>query len=131
MHEVTKSIEFDAAHRLMGYPGLCAELHGHRYRVEVTVRGEELNELGILVDFHDLKEWMIFLGDWDHAALLCGNDPLLGQLTRIISFRENPTAEHMAKAIFNNIRTHLRELPVELVKVRVYETPDAWADYYE
>ena len=55
MFELTTIVDFEAAHCLRDYPGKCSRLHGHNWQVEVTVAGTKLNELGLLIDFRDLK----------------------------------------------------------------------------
>ena len=70
MFEVSIKSRFSGAHRLEGYPGKCADLHGHNWDVEVFVRGERLNETGILVDFRRLKETVAdTLAGLDHSDL--------------------------------------------------------------
>lgn len=109
---------FDAAHKLVGYKGKCARLHGHTWKVEVFVVGERLNDKGILLDFSILKEKISkMIERFDHKFL---ND-----------FKEigNPTCENISKYIFEN----LKDLPnnVKLEKVRVWEGQKSWCAYYE
>lgn len=109
---------FDAAHKLVGYEGKCAELHGHTWKVEVFVTGEKLDEIGMLIDFKTLKQKVREITEkFDHSFL---ND-----------FKElgNPTSENICRYIFQN----LKGLPktVRLEKVRVWESPDSWCEYYE
>lgn len=56
MFEITVAKYIDSAHLLRGYQGKCANIHGHTWRVEVTLKGEQLNQIGLLVDFHDIKK---------------------------------------------------------------------------
>jgi len=118
MYRLRIESHFDAAHWLDGYEGKCARLHGHTWKVEVFVIGENLNHIGMLIDFEVLKEKVNeIIGKFDHNFL---ND-----------FKEigNPTSENLARYIFNN----LRGLPknVKLEKVRVWESPTSWCEYYE
>jgi 6-pyruvoyltetrahydropterin/6-carboxytetrahydropterin synthase len=109
---------FDAAHKLIGYEGKCAELHGHTWKVEVFVVGDRLNDIGILVDFSILKEKMSkIIEKLDHKFL--NNIKEIG----------NPTCENLSKYIFEN----LKDLPknVKLEKVRVWESEKSWCEYYE
>ena len=109
---------FDAAHKLIGYQGKCAELHGHTWKVEVFVVGEKLNDVGILVDFNVLKERLSkIVGRLDHK--------LLNDLEEI----GNPTCENLSKYVFEN----LKDLPkhVKLEKVRVWEGEKSWCEYCE
>ena len=133
MFHVTRRFEFDSAHRLLGYGGPCRFLHGHHYAVEVTVSGDQLDGLGMLVDFGELKGvvWGWLKANWDHAALLSEDDPLLAQTEGAYSMgNRNPTAEVMAEMSFNGFKTMLSSR-VKLVRVRLYETPNCWVDYNE
>src|SRR3989304_3981087 len=98
MYELSIDERFSAAHRLPGYPGACARLHGHNYRVRVTVRGEELNELGMLVDFGELKRiCREILGELDHQ--------LLNDLPEFQN--QSPTSEHLARFVFEEVSARL------------------------
>ena len=118
MYRLRIESHFDAAHKLVGYKGKCSRVHGHRWKVEVFVLGEKLNSIGILVDFEVLKQKLEKIVEkFDHSFL---ND-----------FKEigNPTSENISKYIFKN----LKGLPnsVKLEKVRVWESPEAWCEYFE
>ena len=118
MYRLRTQSHFDAAHKLIGYKGKCSQLHGHTWKVEVFVVGEKLNDIGILADFKKLKERLKEITEkFDHSFL---ND-----------FKEigNPTAENISKYIFEN----LKGLPktVRLEKVRVWESPDSYAEYFQ
>ena len=117
MHRLRVQSCFDAAHKLIGYKGKCSQLHGHTWKVEVFVVGEKLNDIGILADCKILKERLREITErFDHGFL---ND-----------FKEigNPTVENISKYIFEN----LKGLPkgVKLEKVRVWESPDSYAEYF-
>jgi 6-pyruvoyltetrahydropterin/6-carboxytetrahydropterin synthase len=75
---VTRRFEFDAAHRLIGHQGKCRWLHGHHYVAEVQVATEQLNDLGMAIDFGDLKTLIGgWINDhWDHNIILNTSDPL-------------------------------------------------------
>lgn len=132
VYRVTRRFEFDAAHRLFGYDGPCARIHGHRYVAEVSVEGEELDQLGMLVDFGWLKKLVedevVYV--WDHRLLLKDEDPLKfgGEERRL---KENPTAEYMAAIIWSTVKFRLPAKGIRLANVRLYETPDCWVDYHE
>jgi len=118
MYRLRVESHFDAAHKLVGYNGKCSELHGHTWKVEVFVTGEELDKIGMLVDFKILKSRLKEITEkLDHSFL---ND-----------FKKigNPTSENISKYIFKN----LRDLPkdVRLEKVRVWESPSSWCEYHE
>ena len=107
---VTRSFTFDAAHVLPWHPGKCARLHGHTYRVDVTVAGP-LDENGIVVDFGDIKTAAAaVIEPLDHTLL---NDTL-----------DNPTAERLALHILSS----LRDNGLAATAVRVWETADCSAE---
>lgn len=143
MFTCTRRLSFDAAHRVLGHQGKCRHLHGHRYDVDVTVYTTKLDGLGMVVDFGVIKEKV---GAWmdeylDHNIILNEADPLLadadkhygpapvfmGKSPYVLS--ENPTAENLAKLIFTLATTVLTENALAVSNVRVYETPNCWADY--
>lgn len=132
----TRKLDFDAAHRVLGHKGRCRFLHGHRYSIEVTCETHDLDDLGMVVDFSCIKT---VIGGWidsqfDHNILLNPDDP---QIKHILGTEErppyimttgNPTAENIAKEIYNRTHKLLPEM-IKMVKVRVYETPNCYADY--
>jgi 6-pyruvoyltetrahydropterin/6-carboxytetrahydropterin synthase len=131
MFKVTKHIEFCYGHRLLNYGGKCRHLHGHNGRVEVDVQADKLDARGMVHDFSDIKE---AIKNWidetlDHRMLLHKDDPILPVLKQrdepFYTMDENPTAENIAKLIFNHART--KGLPV--VEVRLWETPSSCASY--
>lgn len=137
MITITRRLEFDTAHRVLGHEGKCRHLHGHRYVAELTIQAPELDSLGRVIDFGVVKQkvggWVD--ANWDHNCLLHPEDPLIGEDTRFLVGRDpyilpegNPTAENIAKHLFYVSRSLL---PSELtvIKVRIYETPNCWADY--
>ncbi|MCD6320105.1 MAG: 6-carboxytetrahydropterin synthase QueD [Candidatus Desulfofervidaceae bacterium] len=112
---------FAAAHRLRDYRGKCETLHGHNWKVEVYVVGNELNKEGILIDFKELKSLVKkCLERLDHTYL---ND-----LTPFD--KENPTSEHIARYIFHFLKKHLPP-HVSMKKVTVWESETACAEYWE
>jgi len=121
MYELTIEREFSAAHCLRGYPGACARLHGHNYRVLVTVRGEKLDELGMLMDFGDL-------GDICEEVL----DPLdHTDLNQIPPFDQiNPTSENLARHIYEQLAERLPP-QVQMSAVTVYESARSRATWRE
>ena len=142
MYRVTRRFEFEAAHRLLGYEGKCKHLHGHSYVAEVTVEGPELGKLGMLVDFGALKRLFGAWIDkyWDHNILLCRSDAdmwekmpeLNGGKLPFSTCSNLPTAEVMARLLFVAGQEMLSlDKRVDLVKVRIQETTDCWAEYYE
>jgi len=117
MYRLRIESTFDAAHKLVGYNGKCARLHGHTWKVEVFVTGEKLDEIGMLVDFKILKKRLEEITEkLDHS--------FLNEIKEI----GNPTSENVSKYIFKSLR-----MPngVRLEKVRVWESPTSWCEYYE
>ncbi len=115
MYELTVKGHFDAAHALRGYAGECRELHGHTWDVEVTVAGEDLDDVGILYDFKMLKDDLsAVLAPFDHAYL---NE--VGPFDEI-----NATAENLARAVFGGVSERVGKR-VRVVEVAVWESPVA------
>lgn len=108
---VTRSFTFDAAHQLPWHPGVCARLHGHTYRLEVTATGP-LSPTGIVIDFVDLKQAVqgAVLDDLDHR--------LLNELI------DNPTAERVALDALDRLLA--AGLPI--TRLRLWETPDCFVE---
>lgn len=108
---VTCAFRFEAAHHLPHHPGRCRDLHGHGYRLEVTVAGETGAD-GMVIDFARIEEVVTeeILSHWDHRLL---NDVV-----------ENPTAEILAHEAF----VRLRSAGLDIESVKLWETPDAWVE---
>ena len=122
MYELTVEAAFEAAHRIENYPGKCAQLHGHNWTVEATVQGNELNELGILIDFKILKaELNKILDELDHKYL-----------NELAAFAEkNPTAENLAKEIFEKLSAaEIFFGETKLTAIKVHESPKSCVTYY-
>lgn len=121
MYELTVIVEFEAAHRIVDYPGKCNRLHGHNWSVEATVVGEKLDKLGMLIDFKEVKKAVNQVVDqMDHYYL----NELAGFQT------ENPTAENIAKYIFEELEKN--ELFADIIKVKsikVWESPKSAVMY--
>jgi len=118
-YSVTKAFRFEAAHNLPGYEGVCANLHGHSYRLEVTVEGEVQTEgpnLGMVVDFSDLKRAVDYciIKELDHKNL---ND--------VLPFR--PTAELMAAWILGKLLKYSGDY-AKIKRVRLWETGNSYAE---
>ena len=119
VYSLTVKEHFDAAHALIGYPGQCKDLHGHTWDIEVTIKGTELDEVGIVYDFKDLKDDLKrILDQYDHVYL---ND--VEPFDTI-----NATAENLARVIFEQMEEQLPP-DITLVEVAVWESPLAKLSY--
>ncbi|MFA4945554.1 MAG: 6-carboxytetrahydropterin synthase [Lentisphaeria bacterium] len=124
MFEIFVKTQFSAAHRLAGYPGNCANWHGHNWDVTVTLGVAELNALGLAVDFRDVKrEVGALMAELDHTAL--NENPAF--------VAPNPTCEVVARHLYRSLQERLRAIqsPARVLRVQVSETPNAGAVYYE
>ena len=120
--EVMIERNFSSAHQLRGYKGKCENLHGHNYKIEIYARGRELDNIGLLVDFTELKRVLRgIIAGIDHQFL---NDLEAFQAV-------NPSAENLAKYFFDQTRRGLRELPegAGITEVIVWETDTSSAIY--
>ena len=123
MFEITVATHIDSAHLLRGYQGKCSNIHGHTWRVEVTLKGAHLNEIGLLIDFNEVK--MVIkdvTAAYDHKLI---ND--------IEPFDQvNPSSENLANYFFDEIKKGLSPYEnVLVVKVLVAESRDTSAVYYD
>ena len=133
MFRVTREFDFCYGHRLLDYEGKCRHLHGHNGRAVITLAAETLDARGMLVDFTDIKQTVQRWVDenLDHNLLLRRDDPILPALQaqgeRVFIMDDNPTAENIARLIFD--RAKAAGLPV--VEVRLWETERCHASYSE
>jgi 6-pyruvoyltetrahydropterin/6-carboxytetrahydropterin synthase len=131
VYKVTKAIEFCYGHRLMNYDGKCRHLHGHNGKVEIELETDKLDAIGMVRDFTEVKE---VVAGWldrelDHKMLLRKDDPVLPMLQKmnepVYLFDANPTAESIAKLIFEFVRS--KGFPVS--EVRMWESESSFAAY--
>jgi len=122
MYELTIETGFASAHQLRGYKGKCENLHGHNWKVQISVAAERLNDIDIAIDFHDLKKIANeVISPLDHAYL---ND--------IFPFTEkNPSSENVAKWIFDSMKKKINDDNIRISAVTVWESDTASASYYE
>ncbi len=139
MHRISRRFEFDAGHRVWGHEGKCRYLHGHRYSVILTVQSVELDSLGRVIDFSAIKG---IVGSWidenlDHNFLSHPSDPILElssfwknpEKRPFVMPNGNPTAENIAEMLYRKSVELLEGRPFFVVKVRVYETPNCYAEF--
>ncbi|MES2546308.1 MAG: 6-carboxytetrahydropterin synthase QueD [Pseudomonadota bacterium] len=143
MH-ITTRLEFDAGHRIPCHKSQCRNLHGHRYALEITLSGDiitqdNLSESGMVMDFSDVKRIAreSVVDVWDHAFLVFKDDlEVLNFLNsmhnhKTVVFPTVPTAENMAAEAFKILRNQYKDTygnHLKLERVRLYETPNSWAD---
>ena len=139
---VTKQFAFEMAHTLDGYDGACREIHGHSYRLFVTVRGvpcadESSPKCGMVVDFGVLKSIVnrLVVDRLDHSLVLRRserNESILGVLKdrfgRVVEVDYQPTCENMISDFAARISAELPE-GVELTALRLYETATSYAEW--
>ena len=126
----TRYHDFSTGHRVYGHESKCAHLHGHNYRIYLTVEAEQLDTVGRVMDFSVIKDkFVVWLEiNWDHKFLVWKNDPFSETLktldpegTVVVDF--NPTAENMGQYLINVIGPQqLEGTGVKLVKVNIEET---------
>ena len=122
MFELDVIREFSSAHCLKGYCGNCSEKHGHNWSVQVFIRSEKLDEIGIAVDFKALKrELDALLGELDHKDL--NTIPPFDKL--------NPTSENIAMYIYKRLSEKLNGNGVKVYRVRVGENASSGDSYFE
>lgn len=144
--EITTRMEFDSGHRIPNHKSSCKNLHGHRYAIEVTLKGdivdqENKSDYGMVMDFKDAKELIrkTIVEPWDHAFLVYEKDlevihflnSLKGHKTVILD--KVPTAENMALIAFNLLKDEFKKTfqnDIVPIRVRLFETPNNWADAY-
>ena len=136
---ITKEFKFEMAHALYGYDGLCANIHGHSYKLWVTVKGEVKNENGhtkdgMLMDFTDLKSIVKpeIVDKYDHSLVLNANSPHvdldLSVFNKVHYLNYQPTSENLVLDFANFIQKQLPD-GVDLLKVVLSETASSFAEW--
>ena len=137
----TRRLEWDAMHRIPNHESKCSAFHGHRYVAEITCVAEQLDSLGRIVDFGVIKQRVGTWIDeqWDHTAILMRDDPDPAALVIAASNAKNgrpvywldvhPTAENIAQELGRIARELLSDTGVEVCKIRIWETPNAWVEW--
>jgi 6-pyruvoyltetrahydropterin/6-carboxytetrahydropterin synthase len=142
--QITTRLEFDAGHRIPCHKSQCRNLHGHRYAIEVTLSGdiisqENSSDNGMVMDFSDVKAIarQAVVDVWDHAFLVYeGDTAVLSFLNSLpdhktVVMKSVPTAENMAAEAFRILKSRYQDTysnHLKLERVRLYETPNSWAD---
>ncbi|MCX8016943.1 MAG: 6-carboxytetrahydropterin synthase QueD [Rhodocyclaceae bacterium] len=142
--QITRRLEFDAGHRIPDHQSQCRHLHGHRYAIEITLEGEVIEaagrpDTGMVMDFSEVKAIAMqhLVEAWDHAFLVFrGDAPLVDFLATLPGHKTVvldcvPTAENLARLAFAILDPLYRDTygnHLHLKRVRLYETPNCWAD---
>jgi len=122
MFEVAVTMNFSAAHNLKGYRGKCEVLHGHNWKVELSLGSEQMDKVGMVEDFSIIKEKLkSILSLLDHKYL------------NVLPYfkKANPTSENIAKLIYVKMKERLKGGPAVVRSVKVWETENSCATYYE
>lgn len=143
--QITRRLEFDAGHRIPTHNSQCRHLHGHRYAIEITLSGdiittEGVSEHGMVMDYSEVKRIAKeqLVDAWDHAFLVYRNDNVVLQFLNSLPEHKTvvldvpPTAENLAMVAFNLLKDAYHSSygnHLQLQCVRIYETPNNWADY--
>ncbi len=122
MYELMVEQKFSAAHQLREYQGKCENLHGHTWSVQVVIRTEMLDKIGLAIDFRVIKKALDnLLNKLDHTCL--------NQLDMFLEL--NPSSENIARWLYNTLKENPQLADVKLHLVRVWESDTACAAYYE
>lgn len=136
---ITRTLEWDSAHRVLRHESKCATLHGHRYRALITVSAPKLDDKDRVIDFSVIKEriggWID--ATWDHTTLLNEEDKELLEFAssqalrnghrKPFAFRGEPTAENIAAVLFSQAEWELAGTGIRVDIVEVFETPNCSA----
>jgi 6-pyruvoyltetrahydropterin/6-carboxytetrahydropterin synthase len=130
---IYKEVHLDTSHRLLHYVGKCANLHGHRWKVEVWMEGEPDPATQILIDYSLIKQ---VIDKYDHQIILNCDDPMVRRIQEfhpVITTPGDPTSELMAAIIRADLYKVCRELgiTVTIPKIRVWESPTSCAELTE
>lgn len=141
---ITRRLEFDAGHRIPNHASQCRHLHGHRYAIEITLSGEIIRtegaaEEGMVMDFSEVKRiaQRVVVDPWDHAFLVYAGDRAVAEFLATLPDHKTvvlavvPTAENLAAEAFRLLDAAYADTygnQLKLERVRLYETPNNWAD---
>lgn len=141
---ITRRLEFDAGHRIPDHQSQCRHLHGHRYALEVSLEGAVIAREGdpangMVMDFAEVKAIARreIVDPWDHAFLLYAGDSVVKDFLaglpghKTVELDCIPTAENLARLVFDRLKDAYHDTygnQLRLVRVRLYETPNCWAD---
>ncbi|MCO7636641.1 6-carboxytetrahydropterin synthase QueD [Pseudomonas sp. S 311-6] len=141
---ITRKLEFDAGHRIPDHRSQCRNLHGHRYVLEITLKGDVndtvgASDRGMVLDFADVKTLAMahLVSHWDHAFLVYQGDAQVREFLvslpghKTVVMTQVPTVENLAAEAFkilSSVYNARYGSSLKLVNVRLYETPNCWAN---
>lgn len=141
---ITRRLEFDAGHRIPNHKSQCRHMHGHRYAIEITLSGERISaanssDEGMVMDFSDVKAiaQKLLVDSWDHAFLVYEGDKAVAEFLatlpdhKTVKLNFIPTAENLAAEAFRILDSAYQDTygnHLRLQQIRIYETPNNWAD---
>ena len=141
---ITRRLEFDAGHRIPNHNSQCKHLHGHRYAIEITLSGDIIqaegqSEQGMVMDFSDVKRiaQQKLVDQWDHAFLVYRGDEKVCEFLESMPDHKTvfmdvvPTAENLAELAFSILNPAYQDTygnHLRLERIRLFETPNNWAD---
>jgi 6-pyruvoyltetrahydropterin/6-carboxytetrahydropterin synthase len=142
MIRITKEFRFEMAHALLGYDGMCSNIHGHSYQLSVTLIGKPVNNIadpknGMVMDFGELKDIVKtqIIDKFDHALVLNNATPEKEKMSSLPLFEKviflpyQPTCENMLPDIAERISKHLPE-KIKLHNLKLRETNNSFAEWY-
>lgn len=141
---ITRRLEFDSGHRIPSHKGQCRNIHGHRYRLDLTLSGEVLHregasDDGMILDFGDIKTLANehLVSKWDHAFLIYRGDSALLEFLRSMDGHKTvvldtiPTVENLAQVAFDMLAPVFMNCfghQLQLTRLVLFETPNCWAE---
>ena len=142
MIRITKIFTFETAHVLYNYDGKCKNMHGHSYKLYVTIKGKPIDDIdnvknGMVIDFGDIKKIVKneVVDQWDHAVMVNGNSPhknlgenLEKEGHKVIFCAYQPTCENMLYDIAGKIKNRLPN-HVELAYLKLHETENSYGEW--
>ena len=114
--------EFSSAHILHGHPGNCKRMHGHNWLVEAEVQGDNTNEIGMVIDFKDIKNNLKEIVSMLDHQFLNDLEPFIN---------ENPTAENISKYIYKELSNNINTDNIKVSKIKLWETNNSAVTYTE
>ena len=130
---IYKEVQIDTSHRLLHYHGKCANLHGHRWKIEIWMEGEPAPDTQIVIDYSLIKK---VVEQYDHQIILNKDDPMVPRIAEfhpVITTPGDPTSELIAVLIRDDIHKTCREMGIraKVTKIRVWESPTSCAEITE